>query len=1061
MSITPSDVSGLQLWLDAKKYSSLTFDSSGNVFQWNDQSGYGRNATKHGNIATRVGYNATGFNNLPAIQYSIAGQGISSAMPAGTFSNGVTMFVIFQSTGAVGGYSFGGALICRDLTNQVPAPFIIYNGGSRWVGNGTNYNSSNYSTFSTLSTGMNLFCSTCASSGIWNEYINGSYVYTSSSTPYYADIATAVYIGTRRDNAVSFVGTMSEILIYNSVLSTNNRQIVEGYLAWKWNLVSSTLSKNHPYYTHAPLSFIPSWNIYPYKSNAFIQTYIKDFVDISGNLVVRNQNVNVLNGDISFNSNMYLQTSFNANSIITTGNIIATNNFLLTGTGYAQINGNVFLGNTITKNLLTNNLVGNSNTINGNLYIRGSLYILTGNIYLNSLAYPFIHGLNTNNISFGGLNKPLLVNTTNTVTISGYLAGNSLINSTNPNILLIGSNALQYHNTDTTVAIGYNTLNIYGNSTTNGGNFLIAIGANAGSIILDTSAVGVIKTGEYNTFIGANTGIDSSVNSWSRSTAIGAGAIITANNQVVLGTSAGIIYVPGKLLIASSVNSNYFYVTGNAFFTGDICANNYYLTTLNTTYGAIRTASGDLTYMTGMLGSGFSHCAEYIGAFSANSYFAIDCSFSTNTADPSNVLYIPNNAILNSVYIQSKTNVTTNTTINVTKNNNVGTQISTIISSGQNKGNNISSSITFISGDFLNVNFGASGGGGSIYRVSMLFNYYNYSNVPFNVYAFAGNTIATVNWTVSNLNVNYSITGYRVTQYPGGNIINGNSSIRTASFTGLTNGTSYYFGVFAINSTGNSDTAFSNNIIPSTFFPSNITGLRLWIDANDRNCYTLATGTNISQLRDKSGSGNNTTLFYGLQPTILNNSINSLPTFNMINGGFQGPISPTNTGATLTFFMIISFSTFNTAGQIIGLGNADETHSDLANALKCGMHTNNGFFPSLYRNNVFVNSSTLNINTPYLMSVYFNGTNGFLGINGTYNSFATSGNFSISKYGIGMPTNITTSGYGFYRYGEILIYSNLLSTTNIQRTEGYLAWKWGINSSLPTNHPYYNTNPFI
>ena len=258
---------------------------------------------------------------------------------------------------------------------------------------------------------------------------------------------------------------------------------------------------------------------------------------------------------------------------------------------------------------------------------------------------------------------------------------------------------------------------MYGNVTFSGvgsGN-LTAIGANAGSMFGDTTGkLGIVTNGYNNTFIGANTGQDSSLNNWNNSTAVGAGALITANNQVVLGTSSSIVYCPNKMTIGS-YNTNYnLYVNGHAYFTQDVSAASYYMRGL--------TISGDLYSAIQKVNAGFVHCAEYIGAFSANKYFAIDCSFSTNTADPSNVLYLPN-CILYQVYAQSKTNVTSATTINITQNQ-IGSQISVIIPSGKNMGNNIASSLSLTQGDNINVGFGSAGSGGSVFRVSMLFKYF-------------------------------------------------------------------------------------------------------------------------------------------------------------------------------------------------------------------------------------------------------------------------------------------------------------------------------------------------
>jgi hypothetical protein len=45
------------------------------------------------------------------------------------------------------------------------------------------------------------------------------------------------------------------------------------------------------------------------------------------------------------------------------------------------------------------------------------------------------------------------------------------------------------------------------------------------------------------------------------------------------------------------------------------------------------------------------------------------------------------------------------------------------------------------------------------------------------------------------------------------------------------------------------------------------------------------------------------------------------------------------------------------------------------------------------------------------------------------------------------------------KYCELLMFSNVLSTEDRQTTEGYLAWKWGLQGSLPTTHPYKFQSP--
>lgn len=53
----------------------------------------------------------------------------------------------------------------------------------------------------------------------------------------------------------------------------------------------------------------------------------------------------------------------------------------------------------------------------------------------------------------------------------------------------------------------------------------------------------------------------------------------------------------------------------------------------------------------------------------------------------------------------------------------------------------------------------------------------------------------------------------------------------------------------------------------------------------------------------------------------------------------------------------------------------------------------------------------------------------------------------------------TESQYTAGRVYEVMYYNRELPMSNQQSLEGYLAWKWGVNSYLPPNHPYANTPP--
>jgi hypothetical protein len=46
------------------------------------------------------------------------------------------------------------------------------------------------------------------------------------------------------------------------------------------------------------------------------------------------------------------------------------------------------------------------------------------------------------------------------------------------------------------------------------------------------------------------------------------------------------------------------------------------------------------------------------------------------------------------------------------------------------------------------------------------------------------------------------------------------------------------------------------------------------------------------------------------------------------------------------------------------------------------------------------------------------------------------------------------------RMYEVILYSSPLTDSQRQQLEGYLAWKWGLQSSLPSStHPYRTFKP--
>ena len=254
----------------------------------------------------------------------------------------------------------------------------------------------------------------------------------------------------------------------------------------------------------------------------------------------------------------------------------------------------------------------------------------------------------------------------------------------------------------------------------------------------------------------------------------------------------------------------------------------------------------------------------------------------------------------------------------------------------------------------------------------------------------------------------------------------------------------------------------SGNALPATmqyfnyFSPSNITGCCLWLDSQDNSTFTFSSGSNIATWLDKSGVGNNAT---GVNSPVL--------TANLINGKqavatanspyFTGPLSIT--GATVTTFAVaVTTATLPLTGSdqrlvtFANTTNVDYGRTDGAIAL---FNQSGSSRITTWRVAGNIGTSDITTNVPFIACSKYDGTNGFLWNNGSPGSIASSassGNFNVTKYGIGNQANPTSEFWRGY-IGEIIVYNTSLSDTDRRNVEGYLAQKWGLTASLIAGHP--------
>ena len=264
----------------------------------------------------------------------------------------------------------------------------------------------------------------------------------------------------------------------------------------------------------------------------------------------------------------------------------------------------------------------------------------------------------------------------------------------------------------------------------------------------------------------------------------------------------------------------------------------------------------------------------------------------------------------------------------------------------------------------------------------------------------------------------------------------------------------------------------------ATYFPTNsynpmgITGLILWYDATNRDSYTtietVSGSSELFELIDESGNDNRSlsNVINGYGSASRMEAKNSLQVFSLRNGGFENDFTTGIQGNKLSFFMICS-NEFNSAmnSRTLSLGNDVNTNDDSDNnkMTVCLKSSDPGIL-YMIRNNVSATFSNLTPESLYLVSGYYDGTNGYFGINGTYKSFPSTGNFNITKFGFG--TNVQNVNYGLNyggeTFGEMLIYNTSLSNSDRVVIEQYLMNKWKITTTVPTTTPYVpTTTPFV
>jgi photosystem II stability/assembly factor-like uncharacterized protein len=221
----------------------------------------------------------------------------------------------------------------------------------------------------------------------------------------------------------------------------------------------------------------------------------------------------------------------------------------------------------------------------------------------------------------------------------------------------------------------------------------------------------------------------------------------------------------------------------------------------------------------------------------------------------------------------------------------------------------------------------------------------------------------------------------------------------------------------------------------SSFNPTSIPGLQLWMDGDDQTTMTFS-GSTVTQWRDKSGLANNTT------------GITGTPTFTDGSGiVFDGSSYFTLPNSAIPYgdssYSIYVVANYSNNGIIIGAG-ARNTNQAIQ------------IFPSptnkintLWFNNDIETSSTTSSGTRFLYdSLYQSGANRTLFLNGAAEGSDTPGTRSQPNTGNYIGSDVSTA-YTFNGViSEILIYNTSHTTGQRAAVEAYLSAKWNLGLTI-------------
>jgi hypothetical protein len=248
--------------------------------------------------------------------------------------------------------------------------------------------------------------------------------------------------------------------------------------------------------------------------------------------------------------------------------------------------------------------------------------------------------------------------------------------------------------------------------------------------------------------------------------------------------------------------------------------------------------------------------------------------------------------------------------------------------------------------------------------------------------------------------------------------------------------------------------------------PANIT-TELWFDAADSSTITL-NGSAVAQWADKSGNARHINATGTQQPAYNATGLNSagLITFDGSNDILSTTAAGCNGVTNCSMFTVMRYIAVNGEDITIAINRANPPNPTYG--LGRYYYRNNG---SSYQGfgtwSQDVVSSSIAVDTGgshHVFGAVQSGLNVDIcrdGIAAAY-TIPTGGSKPINTNDFSLGGTLNSANYyANVSMAETVIFYSAIDSTTRQKIEGYLAHKWGLTGSLPSDHPYRYSAPTV